>query len=140
MGKVSKIFKYCSLDVSALIIENNEILLNEPKNFNDPYDTNILFDENDLSKAKDILINYSLDIAMKEVINNHYKDFKWWQKIIAITAKGTIKLQEFTNRKNKEYKPILNYSRMMKSFTNMGLKNGTEDSGSQIALNELIKT
>lgn len=94
MGKVSKIFKYCSLDLSALIMENNEILLNEPKNFNDLYDTNILFDENDLSKAKDILINYSLDIAMKEVIKNHYKDFKWWQKIIAIPAKGTIKLQE----------------------------------------------
>ena len=33
-------------------MENNEILLNEPKNFNDPYDTNILFDENDLSKAR----------------------------------------------------------------------------------------
>jgi hypothetical protein len=140
MGKVSKIFKYCSIDVSTLILENNEILLNEPKNFNDPYDTNILLDEKDLSKAKDILINYSLDIAMKEVIKNYYKDFKWWQKIIAIPAKGTIKLQEITNRKNKEYKPILNYSRMMQSFTSMGLKNGTKDSESQIALNELIKT
>lgn len=140
MEKVSKIFKYCSLDISALILENNEILLNEPKNFNDPYDTNILLDEKDLIKAKDILINYSLDIAMKEVIKNHYKDFKWWQKIIAIPAKGTIKLQEITNRKIKEYKPILNYSRMMQSFTDMGLKKGTEDSESQIALNELIKT
>jgi len=133
MGKVSKIFKYCSIDVSTLILKNNEILLNEPKNFNDPYDTNILLDEKDLSKAKDILINYSLDIAMKEVIKNYYKDFKWWQKIIAIPAKGTIKLQEITNRKNKEYKPILNYSRMMQSFTSMGLKNGTKDSESQIA-------
>lgn len=134
------IYKYCSTETSFLILENNKILLNEPRNFNDPYDTNILLDEKDLSKAKDILINYSLDIAMKEVIKNHYKDFKWWQKIIAVPAKGTIKLQEITNKKNKEYKPILNYSRMMQSFTSIGLKNGTEDSKSQIALNEVIKT
>ena len=140
MKKTSIIFKYCSLDISTLILENNEVLLNEPKYFNDPYDTNILLDENDLSKAKDILINYILDIAMKEVIKNHYKNLKWWQKIIAIPAKGTIKLQEITNKKNKEYKPILNYSRMMQRFTNMGLKNGTEDSESQITLEELIKT
>ena len=59
MGKSRTIFKYCSLDVSTLILENNEVLLNESKNFNDPYDTNILLDEEDLNKAKDILINYS---------------------------------------------------------------------------------
>lgn len=134
-----RIYKYCSLKTAELIMNNNEVLLNGPNSFNDPYDTNILCDIKDLRKTKDILINYSLDLKLKEITKEKYRNSKWWGKIIFLPAKWAIKLQEINNKKSKEYRPILNYSRILQIFSNMGMKNGPDNSESQKSLNELIK-
>lgn len=64
--KVESIYKFCSSNVAKLIIENNQIRLNIPSEFNDPYDSKVLLDERDLRISSDIVMNYFGEIAMRK--------------------------------------------------------------------------
>jgi Protein of unknown function (DUF2971) len=135
---IQQIYKYCSADTARLILSNNEILLNSADNFNDPYDSKIHFDERDLNIASNSILNYFLDQSMEKIINEHYHNFKPIQKMLVFIAKLTFKLKNSTNFKNKEYRPAINYSRLLSTFNTLGFKNGPKDSDSQKALDEIV--
>lgn len=52
------IYKYCSLSSGIKIIKSGSVLLNNPKYFNDPFDSQIDIDEKDKLNAEKIMINY----------------------------------------------------------------------------------
>lgn len=133
------VFKYCSLQTAEKILANNYVLLNTPNHFNDPYDTDIVFDKKDLKSAAQIIINYTLDLAMMKVLREHYHTLPLIQKIIAAPAKLRFKLNDITNKKFQEYRPTINYSRMLEIFTRIGLKNGKPGSESQVALENIMQ-
>jgi len=132
------IFKYCSTSTAKQILFNDEILLNSPINFNDPYDTDIMFDNKDLEAASNIIINYFMDLAVMKVIEEHYHSLPFCQKIIAAPAKLSLKLNDISNRKFHEYRPTINYSRMLDIFTSLGIKNGVVGSASRLALENIM--
>ena len=51
------IYKYCSLSSGIKIIKSGSVLLNNPKYFNDPFDSQIDIDEKDKLNAEKIMIN-----------------------------------------------------------------------------------
>lgn len=133
------IYKYCSINTAKLILSNNEILLNTPANFNDPYDTSIIFDEDDLRAASDIILNYFGDLAMMKVLGEHYHSFPWYYKLLSIPAKFRFKLNNRMNQKYEEYRPAMNYTRLIRVFNSLGMKNGKEGSSSRKALDDVIE-
>lgn len=139
VNKSNSIYKYCSEEIAELILLSNSVRLNTPESFNDPYDTNVIFSERDMSLVKDALLNYHLDQNFKLVIKEHFSEFKKYQKVIGFFAKLTIKLNDKTNERSKEYRPAMNYSRMIRFFNNLGLKNGQPGSSSQNALDKYIE-
>lgn len=52
----------------------------------------------------------------------------------------TVKINEKNTVRSKEYKPAMNYSRLIRLFDKLGLKNGRPSSESQIALEKIIST
>lgn len=134
----NSIFKYCSSKTAKLILLNNEVLLNKPNDFNDPYDSSLMFEERDLKIARDVLLNYAADIALKRVLKEHYHVLPFRHKIIALPATWTMKLNDYRNKRFKEYKPVLNYAKLIGLFARLGLKNGKERSNSQKALDDFI--
>lgn len=134
----NSIFKYCSSETAKLILSNNEVLLTKPNDFNDPYDSSLMFEDKDLEIARDVLLNYVADIALKKVLEEHYHQLPFRQKIIVLPATWTMKLSDYNNKRFKEYKPVLNYAKWIGLFTRLGLKNGKEESNSQKALDDFI--
>lgn len=134
----NSIFKYCSSKTAKLILSNNEVLLTKPNDFNDPYDSSLMFEDKDLEIARDVLLNYAADIALKKVLKEHYHQLPFIQKIIVLPATWTMKLSDYNNKRFKEYKPVLNYAKWIGLFTRLGLKNGKEESNSQKALDDFI--
>lgn len=137
--KFESVFKYCSVNTAEKILAKNSVLLNTPNQFNDPYDTDIVFDKKDLKSAAHIVINYTLDLAMMKELREHYHTLPLVQKIIAAPAKLRFKLNDITNKKFQEYRPTINYSRMLEIFTRIGLKNGKPGSESQVALENIMQ-
>ena len=64
-----KFYKYTSMSNAIKIIKSGSVILNNPKNFNDPFDTNLIIDEKDKRKALDLMYNYYLFKSFKELIN-----------------------------------------------------------------------
>lgn len=136
--KARSIFKYCSPKTAKLILENNEVLLSSPHEFNDPYDSSLMFENKDLEIARDIILSYFADVSLRKVIKEHYHELPIRQKIIALPATWTMKLSDYSNKRFKEYKPIINYARWINVFSKLGFKNGKNDGSSQKALDDFI--
>ena len=136
---INSIYKYCSEEIAELILMNKSVRLNTPEMFNDPFDTNLVFSETDMRLVKEALLNYHLDQNFKQVIKEHYSQFKFYQKVIVFFAKITIKLNEITNKQRKEFIPAMNYSKFIRVFARLGFKNGQQGSPSQDALEKYIE-
>lgn len=135
---MAKIYKYCSLERAKDILKNNEVFLNTPNNFNDPYDTNLLFDEKDIERTNDILINYLIGEEFKKLLFNKDLKVKLWLRPCLFLARQSIKLSEVTNKRSKEYRPAFNYVKLIRKFNSLGLKNGPKESDSQVALEKTL--
>ena len=55
-----KFYKYTSMANAIKIIKSSSVILNNPKNFNDPFDTNFIIDEKDKKKALELMYNFYL--------------------------------------------------------------------------------
>ena len=57
---MEKIYKYTSLESAIKILESNAVALNNPQNYNDPFDSVIDFDDDDVEKSISIVVEYYL--------------------------------------------------------------------------------
>lgn len=71
---MDKIYKYSSLDSAIKILESNAVALNNPQNYNDPFDSVIDFDDDDVEKSISIVVEYYLIQEFLKILNN--KDIK----------------------------------------------------------------
>lgn len=55
---MDKIYKYTSLNSTNKVLENNAVALNNPQNYNDPFDSVIDFDDKDIEKSMSIIAEY----------------------------------------------------------------------------------
>lgn len=54
---MDKIYKYTSLNSAIKILENNTVTLNNPQNYNAPFDSVIDFDDDDVEELISIVVN-----------------------------------------------------------------------------------
>ena len=55
---MSFIYKYTSLENAIKIIENESVILTNPKAFNDPFDSKLVIRENEIDDAINLIKNY----------------------------------------------------------------------------------
>lgn len=96
----SKLYKYTSVETAIRIINAERILLNNPNNFNDPFDSEIYIDEYERGKAFDLFINFYVQYLLKEdkLKLNFKEEYKNKAKNLKIKIKNKIK-----NRNEFEY-------------------------------------
>lgn len=55
-----KLYKYCRAKAGIEIIRNSRVLLSNPSSFNDPFDSLLDISEEEIAKAKDLILNYEM--------------------------------------------------------------------------------
>jgi len=75
------IYKYCSFGSAKSILSNNCVILNNPKNFNDPFDSIIDVTKEDEEKSRDIVYSFYLFNEIDKRLNEKKLAFKGLQKL-----------------------------------------------------------
>ena len=73
---MQKIYKYTSISSAILVLKNKSILLNNPNNFNDPYDCEYNYENEDFERTKKIYLDYLVIDAMSKIGNKVLSNLK----------------------------------------------------------------
>lgn len=105
------IYKYLSYEDAIRTIESNSVVLNNPLNYNDPFDSLIDFDEKDTSKVINLLIEVAFVKEMIKFLNNENLQVKWYLKPIIWFEKAMINLNMKITKKRRYYvsNPMLSF-------------------------------
>ena len=101
-----KLYKYCSIKAGLEIIRKSRVLLSNPSDFNDPFDSVFDITEEEIEKSKAIILNYGMfkglyktfcrnDLKLssslqKTIINALKKEFQTYKRILIKTKKYEI--------------------------------------------------
>lgn len=85
--KEKSIYKYASIDTAIKIIDSERVLLNNPDNFNDPFDAMINIDDEEINKSFDLYSNYSLQQELKKMNLNKIRNRNLKKRIFIIQNK-----------------------------------------------------
>lgn len=88
------IFKYCSIESAKSILNNNCILLNNPQNFNDPFDALIDVTTEDEKESLELIYTYYFFDIIDRILNMNLQNVKGIQKF-------TIRFYKLIYRKYK---------------------------------------
>lgn len=103
---MDKIYKYTSLDSAIKILESNAVALNNPQNYNDPFDSVIDFDDADIEKSISIVVEYYLIQEFLKLLNNKNIKVGFFTKLIMKWDRFGINLNLKLSKKNKYYESI----------------------------------
>ncbi len=103
---MEKIYKYTSLKSAIKILESNAVALNNPQNYNDPFDSVIDFDDDDIEKAISIVVEYYLIQEFLKLLNNKNIKVGFLTKLIMKWDRFGINLYLKVSKRNKYYDSI----------------------------------
>lgn len=105
-----KFYKYTSLASAIKIIKSSSVILNNPNNFNDPFDTNIIIDEQNKQETLNLMYNYYLLKEIRNLVNNKLLKLNVSQKALFSIIKTEFKAFDKLSKKQNEYQelPFLN--------------------------------
>lgn len=103
---MDKIYKYSSLESAIKILESNAVALNNPQNYNDPFDSVIDFDDADIEKSISIVVEYYLIQEFLKLLNNKNIKVGFLTKLIMKWDRFGINLNLKISKKNKYYDSI----------------------------------
>lgn len=103
---VDKIYKYTSVDSAIKILESNVVALNNPQNYNDPFDSVIDFDDDDIERSIAIVVEYYLIQEFLKLLNNKNIKVGFLTKLIIKWDRFGINLNLKISKKNKYYDSI----------------------------------
>lgn len=112
------IYKYASIDTAIKIIDSEKVLLNNPDNFNDPFDAMINIDDEEINKSFDLYSNYSLQQELKKMNLNKIRNRNFKKRVLIIQNK--------INR-NDTFKYIKDLNEIFKSLNQSNVDNQIED-------------
>lgn len=107
---MEKIYKYTSLKSAIKILESNAVALNNPQNYNDPFDSVIDFDDADIEKSISIVVEYYLIQEFLKLLNNKNIKVGFLTKLIMKWDRFGINLKLKLSKKNKYYESIPRYA------------------------------
>lgn len=103
---MEKIYKYTSLESAIKILESNAVALNNPQNYNDPFDSVIDFDDDDIERSISIVVEYYLIQEFLKLLNNKNIKVGFLTKLIMKWDSFGINLNLKVSKKNKYYDSI----------------------------------
>lgn len=84
---MSKIYKYASIESGIKILESNSVVVNNPQNYNDPFDCIMDFDDRDMEKVVLLIAEYYLTKEFLSLLQNRnikipiiLKSIMWLEK------------------------------------------------------------
>ena len=75
-----KIYKYASLKTGLKILKGKEVLLNNPLNYNDPFDSDFQQDRVDKNKIDELLTTYIAIKVLWKFVNNNISTLKGYDR------------------------------------------------------------
>lgn len=138
---MEKIYKYTSLESAIKILENNAVALNNPQNYNDPFDSVIDFDADDIEKSISIVIEYYLIQEFLKLLNDKNIKVGFLTKLIMKWDRFGINLNLKVSKKNKYYDSIPGAQTLTKFIVRYVAKNEekTFDELKEKYTNEIIQ-
>lgn len=121
---MDKIYKYTSLDSAIKILESNAVALNNPQNYNDPFDSFIEFDADDIEKSISIVVEYYLIQEFLKLLNNKNIKVGFLTKLIMKWDRFGIDLNLKVSKKNKYYDSIPGAQTLTRWIVRYAAKNG----------------
>lgn len=79
--KYEPIYKYCSVESAKSILSNNCVILNNPKKFNDPFDSIIDISKEDEDKSREIVYSFYIFNEIDKFLNEKKLPLKGLQKL-----------------------------------------------------------
>ena len=103
---MDKIYKYTSLENAIKILESNAVALNNPQNYNDPFDSVIDFEDDDIQVSISIIVEYFLIQEFIKLLNNKDIKVSFFTKLIMKWDRFCINSYLKLYKKNKYYDSI----------------------------------
>lgn len=100
------IYKYLSYEDALKTLENNSVVLNNPLNYNDPFDSVIDIDEKDEEKTIQLLMEVAFVKEIAKLLNRKDIKIKWYLKPIFWFDKTMINFILKITKKERKYTPI----------------------------------
>lgn len=128
------LYKYCSIDSAIKILNSSSILLNEPANFNDPFDSAFAVDKSNIDKAKKLMVNYYIFLELDKLTKRKDLSLNGSQKVLLATVSKEINACKMMIIKSKSYTmmPLFN-----KAFDWFLKKNPAANNAITKAMNDL---
>lgn len=138
---MEKIYKYTSLKSAIKILESNAVALNNPQNYNDPFDSVIDFDDDDIEKSISIVFEYYLIQEFLKLLNNKNIKVGFLTKLIMKWDRFGINLCLKVSKRKKYYYSIPGAQTLTKFVVRYAAqkgKNSFEESKEEFT-NEIIQ-
>lgn len=103
---MDKIYKYTSLNNAIKVLENNAVALNNPQNYNDPFDSVIDFDDKDIKKSMSIIAEYYITQEFLKLLNNKKIKTSLFTKLMMKWDRFGINAYLKLSKKNRYYDSI----------------------------------
>ena len=103
---MDKIYKYTSLNSAIKILESNAVALNNPQNYNDPFDCVIDFNDGDIERSISIVVEYYLIQEFLKLLNNKNIKVGFFTKLIMKWDRFGINLNLKISKKNRYFDSI----------------------------------
>lgn len=103
---MEKIYKYTSLKSAIKILENNTVALNNPQNYNDPFDSVIDFDDKDIEKSMSIIAEYYITQEFLKLLNNKNIKTRLFTRLMMKWDRFGINTYLKLSKKNRYYDSI----------------------------------
>ena len=103
---MDKIYKYTSLNSAIKILENNAVTLNNPQNYNDPFDSIIDFDDKDIEKSMSIIAEYYITQEFLKLLNNKNIKTRLFTRLMMKWDRFGINTHLKLSKKNRYYDSI----------------------------------
>ena len=99
------IYKYSNLENAIEVLKDNCVKLEYPKNYNDPFDSQIGFDDKDIKKAKSIIREYLTTQELYKLFTSEINKFKQKDRVLISIARTTIWMNMSSAEMSGIYKP-----------------------------------
>lgn len=103
---MDKIYKYTSLNSAIKILENNAVALNNPQNYNDPFDSIIDFEDKDIEKSMSIIAEYFTTQEFLKLFNNKSNNTRLFTRLMMKWEKFVINTYLKQSKKKRHYDSI----------------------------------
>lgn len=111
-----KIYKYTSLASAIYILRNGGVVLNNPKNFNDPNDCSFVQSKNDKEKIEKLTTDYFVYKTLSELASSHKNALNKTSRIILVPIQKEMNAMKKILRKNPYFERIPGFKLIAKMF------------------------